>query len=107
LPATESVVAGVVEPIPSRPLVLSQNSELEVASADAPLPKRSEPLLMLAQPVPPLATPSARASVSDPSAPKVLVAVAPKYAGPRTERSVVEALVKFARPVSVPPESGR
>src|SRR5260221_9257318 len=50
-------------PTASRPLVLSQNRLLEVASAELPLPKRIEPALKAVEPVPPLATPSAEESV--------------------------------------------
>src|SRR5665213_1529501 len=139
--------------MPSQPWVLSQKRFEEVASADEPLPKRIEPLLMLAHPVPPeeigsavvsasepaLNVPieplpayrfvldaviakkfvevalvsvvlpfavSVPLSVSEPSAPKVEVAVVPKYARP-AESWVVEALERLERPETVPPPSGR
>src|SRR3989344_491299 len=64
--AMVSVEKGVEVPRPRRDAPLSQKRELLVASADEPLPKRIEPELMLAQPLPPLATVSADVRRSEP-----------------------------------------
>ena len=62
----DNFVNGEDVPMPSRLFVLSQKSCEDVAIADEPLPKRMEPALREAQPVPPLATVSADARESEP-----------------------------------------
>ena len=59
--------------------------------APVPAPYTRFPEVNDVWPVPPFATVSAEARVKTPSVPKVEVAVAPKYAGPRTESSVDDA----------------
>jgi hypothetical protein len=72
------IAVGELVPMPSRPSALSQKRPLEVASAEAPLPKRMEPLLMFDQPVPPLPALSAEASVRTPALLNDEVPVVPK-----------------------------